>query len=76
MLRRGCDPRQEGNARGDVFGLIGDVLANIGFGEPQLIGQQESFAVFAQRQLPVLAERVNRHGEKPQIHRLLLAGPI
>jgi hypothetical protein len=46
LLGGGRDPRDERDARGDVLSLVGDVLANIGFGESQLVSQQESFAVF------------------------------
>ena len=68
--RRG-DPGNEGDAGGDVLGLVGDVLADISFGKPQLIGQQERFAVLFQRQPPILVDRMDRHGKKPEIHSLL-----
>jgi hypothetical protein len=34
-LGRGRNPGQERDARSDVFGLIGDVLADIGFGKAE-----------------------------------------
>ena len=49
LLGGGCDPGEERDAGGDVLGLVGDVLADIGFGEAQFVGQQESFAVFPER---------------------------
>ena len=61
-------------AGGDVLGLVGDVFADIGLGEAELVGQQERFAVFPQRELPVLAEWVDRHRKETQIHCLLLPG--
>jgi len=76
LLRCGRDPGKKRDGRGDVFGLIGDVFADIGLAESELIGQKEGFAIFAQRDFPVLAEWVNWHGEEPKIHRLLLPGPI
>ena len=44
----GGDPGQECDAGGDVFGLVGDVFADIGFGKAELVGQQERFAVLPQ----------------------------
>ena len=49
LLGGGRDPGQERDAGGDVLGLVGDVFADIGLGEPEFVGQQEGFAVFPQR---------------------------
>jgi hypothetical protein len=46
LLGRGGDPREESDRRGDVLGLVGDVLADISLGESQFVSQQEGFAVF------------------------------
>ena len=71
LFRRGGEPGDEGNAGGDVLGLVGDVLADIGLGEAQFVRQQESFAVLLQGQPPILVERMDRHGKEPEIHSLL-----
>ena len=41
-------PGEERDRGGDVLGLVGYVFANIGFGKPEFVRQQESLAVFAQ----------------------------
>ena len=45
LLGGGRDPRDERDARGDILGPVGDVLADIALGKPQFVGQQEGFAV-------------------------------
>jgi len=48
------------------------VLADIGLGEPQFVGQQEGFAVLLEGQPPILVHRMDRHRKEPEIHGLLL----
>jgi hypothetical protein len=50
------------------------VLTDIGFRESQFVGQKEGFAIFPERELPILLQRMDRHGKKSQIHHLLLPG--
>ena len=45
-----------------------DVLADIAFGEAELVGEQERLAVLAQRLPPVLVQRMDRHGEEAELH--------
>ena len=68
----GSNPCQECDAGGDVLGLVGDVFADIAFGKPQFVGQQERFAVFLERELPILVERMDRHRKETQFHSLRL----
>ncbi len=72
LFRGGGEPGDKGDAGGDVLGFVGDVLADIGLGEAQLVREQERFAVLLQRQPPILVERMDRHGKEPELHRLLL----
>ncbi len=76
LLGRGREPRDKGDAGGDVLGLVGDVFADIGFGEAQFVGQQESFAVLLQGQPPILVERMNRHREESEIHCRSFQAPL
>ena len=52
LLGRRCEPGNERDAGGDVFGLVGGMLPDIRFGKAELIRQQEGF--------PILAERLDR----------------
>ena len=64
-IRRG----DEHHAGRDVLGLVGRVLADIAFGEAELVGEDERLAVLAQRLPPVLVQRMDRHGEEAELHR-------
>ena len=64
-IRRGDEHR----AGGDVLGLVGGVLADIAFGEAELVGEDEGLAILAQRLPPVLVQRMDRHGEEAELHR-------
>jgi len=46
------------------------VLADIGFGEAEFVGQQESLAILLERKPPILVEGMDRHRKEPKIHRL------
>jgi hypothetical protein len=46
------------------------MFADIGLGEPEFVGQEEGFAIFAQRLPPILVERMDRHGKETEIHGL------
>jgi hypothetical protein len=74
LFGSGGDPGKERDAGGDILGLVGDVLADIGLGEPEFVGQQESFTVFPKGKLLILAERMDRHRKETQLHHLLLQG--
>jgi hypothetical protein len=58
----------EDHAGGDVLRLIGGMLANVAFGESQLVGENECFTILAQRLPPVLVERMDRHCEETELH--------
>src|SRR5687768_14736774 len=67
----------EHGAGGDVLGLVGRVLADITLDEAELVGEQEGLAILAQRLPPILAEAMDRHGEKAELHRRLrIAAPV
>src|ERR1700722_7470854 len=68
VLGRGRDPGEERNAGSDVLGLIGHVLADIGFAKSEFVGEQEGLAVFFQRESPILFERMDRHRKETQVH--------
>src|SRR5215472_6592316 len=68
MFGRGRNPGKEGNARCDVLGLIGNMLTDICLGESQLVGEQEGFAIFFQREPPIFPERVDRHCKETELH--------
>ena len=59
---------KEHQARRDVLGLIGDVLAGISLNKAEFVGKYKSLAVFAQRLSPILVERMDRHGEEAEFH--------
>src|ERR1700760_582092 len=65
----GRDPGEERDAGGDILGLVGDMFADIGLAEAELIGKQEGFAVLLQRTPPILLEGMDRHREETQLHR-------
>jgi len=71
LFGRGGEPGDESDAGGDVLGLVGNVLADIGLAEPEFISQQERLAVLVERLPPILAERMDRHGKEPELHGLL-----
>ena len=58
----------EHHARGDVLGAVGGVLADVALDEAELVGEDERLAVLAQRRPPVLAQRMDRHGEEAEFH--------
>jgi hypothetical protein len=60
--------RQKDRAGGDVLRLVGGVLAAQSDREAELVGQDESFAILAQRRPPILVQGMDRHGEKAKIH--------
>src|SRR4051794_20921822 len=62
------DPGDERDAGGDVFRLVGGVLADIALGIAEFVREQERFAVLLQRLPPVLADRMHRHGEESELH--------
>ena len=65
----GVDQRgDEHDARGDVLGLVGDVLADVALHEAELVGQDERLAVLPERHPPILLERMDRHGEEAELH--------
>src|SRR5712672_1700507 len=70
----GCrrEPGDEGDAGGDVLGLVGDVFADIAFAKAQFVGEQEGFPVLSEGLPPILLERMDRHREEPELHGLLL----
>ncbi len=51
---------------------VGDVLAHIGFGKAQLVGEQERLAVLAQGLGKGSGFGMQRHGEIGEVHRVLL----
>ena len=59
---------EEHQARGDVLGAVGDVLADVALHEAQLVGEDERLAVLGQAHAPILAERMDRHREKSKLH--------
>ena len=70
-LRGLCDQAcLEQHRIGDAFGGVGHVFADIGFGIAQFIGQYDGLAVLFQALGIVLVQPVNRHCEKPDLHRL------
>ena len=60
--------RQEHHAVGDVLAGIGQVLADEGVIEAELVGKDDRLAILAQRLRPVPAQRVHGHGEVTQPH--------
>ncbi len=60
----------EHHAGGDVLGAIGVMLADIAFGVAEFVGEQERLAILAQRLPPILVERMDRHGEEAEVHRV------
>ena len=67
-LRAVDQARQEHQARCDILGLIGDVLASIALGESKFVGENKRLAVFTQRLTPILLERMDGHCEKAELH--------
>ena len=67
------DPCDESDAGRNVLGSVGDVLANIGFGEAEFIGQQESLAILLERKPPILVDGMDRHRKEPELHGLLFS---
>ena len=67
-LGLGCQGRQEHRAGGDVLGGVGHMLAAQRLREAELIGQHEGFRVFPKALAPVLADGVDRHREKSELH--------
>src|SRR2546430_15972317 len=65
------EPCDESDAGRNVLGSVGDVLANIGFGEAEFIGQQESLAILLERKPPILVDGMDRHRKEPELHGLL-----
>ena len=53
--------------------LVGGVLADIALGEAELVGKDESLAILAQGLPPILVQRMDRHGEKAELHSASLA---
>jgi hypothetical protein len=47
------------------------VLADIGFGEAEFIGQQESLAILLERKPPILVDRMDWHRKESKLHGLL-----
>ena len=60
--------RLEQHAVGDVLAGVGQVLADEGVVEAELVGEDDRLAVFAQRLRPVAAHGMHRHGEVTQPH--------
>jgi hypothetical protein len=52
------EPRDESYAGSDILRSVGDVLADIGLGEAEFIGQQESLAILRERKPPILVDMV------------------
>jgi hypothetical protein len=73
LLGRRREPRDESYAGSDILGSVGDVLADIGFGEAEFIGQQESLAILLERKPPILVDRMDRHRKEPKLHGLLFS---
>jgi hypothetical protein len=44
------------------------VLADVTLGEAELVGEDESLTVLAQRLPPILVHRVDRHSEETELH--------
>src|SRR3954470_15206265 len=44
------------------------MLTDIAFGVAELVGEDESLAILAQRHAPVFLQRMNRHGEEAEVH--------
>src|SRR5437764_11107688 len=65
------EPCDESDAGRNVLGSVGDVFANIGFGEAEFIGQQESLAILLERKPPILVDGMDRHRKEPKLHGLL-----
>ncbi|MCP1976137.1 hypothetical protein M2181_008322 [Bradyrhizobium elkanii] len=68
LLGCGCEPGNESDAGGDVLGLVGDVLADIRLGEPELIREQKSLTILPERLPPILVEKMDRHRKKTELH--------
>ncbi len=60
--------REEHHAVGDVLAGVGQMLADEGVVEAELVGEDDGLAVLAQRLRPVPVHRVHRHGEVAQPH--------
>ena len=60
--------RLEHHAVGDVLAGVGQVLADEGIVEAELVGEDDRLAILAQRLRPVPAHRVHGHGEVTQPH--------
>ena len=73
LMRRGSVDQagDEHRAGGDVLGAVGGVLADIAFDEAELVGEDESLAILAQRLPPVLVQRMDRHREEAKLHNVL-----
>ncbi len=68
-LRREAGKRgDEGQAVGNVFGKIGQVLAAIALAKAQPVGEDKRLAVFTQRLCIIPRERMNGHDEETELH--------
>src|ERR1700722_12133867 len=62
--------RAEHQARRNVLGEIGEMLAAIAFAVAQSVGEDEGLAVFPQRLGIGTRQRVDRHDEEAELHRI------
>ena len=76
-LVRGMDQTcKEHETRRNGFGQIGRMFANIGLHEPQLVRQNDGFAVFLEGFEVVAARRVQGHGEVTELHGFSLTASV
>jgi hypothetical protein len=52
------------------------MFTDVGLREAEFVSQKESLAIFLEGEPPILAQRMNWHGEETQFHRLLLPGAV
>ena len=67
-FRLGDQRRQENETVGDVLGLVGEVLADEGVVEAELVGEDDGFAVLLQCFERIALDRVQGHGEVTETH--------
>src|SRR3954453_18102238 len=72
-LRRLDQRANKHHARRDVLGAVGVMLADIAFDVAELVGEDERLAILAQRNAPVLLDRMDRHGEEAEVHGAFLS---
>ena len=69
LFVRWREARQEHRAVGDRFRDVGDVLADVRLGEPELVGEEDRIAVLLERLHVVAPRRMDRHREVAELDR-------